>query len=105
MDDPEVVVNIPEAVAGPIDSYNPSNWYWVIGEDNENVFSSSTGKTVSVEDTDYQEWKKKNKYPSRIASWEELREVLQQQAPDVLTRVDQVSNRPSNKRGRDSDRG
>jgi hypothetical protein len=63
--------------------YNPRDWYWIVGGDQERVFSSKAGTYVSPEDTAYAEFLQ-SYGPTSIATEAELLEVLSQQAPDVV---------------------
>lgn len=67
-------------------SYDPNNWYWIVGQDDSQVFSSKSGTRVPPTDADYQAWINQEGGPSRIGSWDELFDVLKQQAPDALDR-------------------
>lgn len=61
-------------------SYNISNWYWVIGGDQANVWSSTRAALVPVDDTDYVAWLTTNQ-PSQIGSMDELEGVFAEQYP------------------------
>jgi hypothetical protein len=57
-------------------SYNPSDWYWVVGGDETKVYSSAAGDFVRADDATYVEWLSDGTAPTRIASEAELGEVL-----------------------------
>jgi hypothetical protein len=55
----------------------PRNWYWVVGADTTQVYSSKQSIYVSTADAGYIAWLANNA-PTRIASEVELGEVLAQ---------------------------
>ncbi len=64
--------------------YFPNNWYWIIGdEENNKIFSSSKAKYVSIGNTDYNEWLARGNVPTKITSSEELYNTLTQQLPGI----------------------
>ena len=70
--------------------YDGSNWYWSVNGDPENVFSSASASVVPVSDPNYQAWIADPAFdtgPSRIASFNELYDVLVTQAPAVAAQV------------------
>lgn len=54
---------------------NPANSYWIVGDDETQVYSSAKRKLVAVDDKDFLEWKK-SRGPLRIASMEDLKKVF-----------------------------
>lgn len=56
--------------------YNPSNWYWIVGGNEAQVFSSAVGNYVPANDAAYLAWIADGTQPTRIASEAELGEVL-----------------------------
>lgn len=56
--------------------YDPSNWYWIVGADDTQVFSSAPGNYIPASDAAYQAWLANGGVPTRIASEAELGEVL-----------------------------
>jgi|LakMenEpi03Aug12_release.lakeMendotaPanAssembly.Ray.scaffolds.fasta_scaffold31794_4 hypothetical protein len=57
-------------------NYNPANWYWVVGGDEAQVFSSATGNYVPATDPTYLAWRADGTMPTRILNETELGEVL-----------------------------
>ena len=58
------------------DDFNPRDWYWIVGGDESQVFSSARNQYVSTDDADYQQFLIHGGAPTRIASQAELTEVL-----------------------------
>ena len=56
--------------------YNPLDWYWFVGGDETKAFSSKSGDYVQVNDATFVAWKLAGNAPTRIASADELAEVL-----------------------------
>jgi hypothetical protein len=56
--------------------YNPSNWYWIVGGNEAQAFSSAAGNYVQANDAAFLAWKADGTMPTRIASEAELGEVL-----------------------------
>lgn len=56
--------------------YDPPDWYWIVNDDETKVFSSSVGDYVQSDDATYRAWGADGTQPTRIASEEELGEVL-----------------------------
>jgi hypothetical protein len=56
--------------------YNPANWYWIVGGNEAQVFSSAIGNYVPADDATFLAWKADGTIPTRIASEVELGEVL-----------------------------
>jgi hypothetical protein len=54
---------------------NPANGYWLIGDEENLVYSSKRGELVPVTDKEYVEWKK-HKAPLRAGNVEDLRKFL-----------------------------
>jgi hypothetical protein len=61
--------------------YNPSDWYWVIGGDAANVWSSKRAMLVPVGDTTYVAWLAEAGGASPLATMQELYTVLAAQYP------------------------
>jgi len=57
-------------------SYDPKNWYWIVAGDETKVYSSAAGDYVQSADKTYQAWLAAENSPTRIASEDELGEVL-----------------------------
>lgn len=57
-------------------NYTPTNWYWIVNNDETKVYSSVSGNFVSAENTTYKNWLLAGGSPTRIASTVELGEVL-----------------------------
>lgn len=56
--------------------YAPANWYWIIAGDDRQVYSSARASTVAIGDKAYKTWLAQGNVPTRIASMDELKEVL-----------------------------
>jgi hypothetical protein len=57
-------------------TYDPANWYWIVGGNEAQVFSSAVGNYVPANDATFLAWKADGTLPTRIASEAELGEVL-----------------------------
>jgi hypothetical protein len=57
-------------------TYDPSNWYWIVGGNEAQVFSSAIGSYVPADDATYQAWIADGTTPTRILNETELGEVL-----------------------------
>jgi hypothetical protein len=64
--------------------YNPSNWFWKVGSDTNQVFSSAVAGYVSVNDPSYLEFLDKGGVTTEIVSEESLWDVLSDQCPEKL---------------------
>ncbi len=60
-----------------IANYNPAAWFWIVGNDETQVYSSARASTVAIGDKAYKAWLAQGNVPTRIASMDELRDVLQ----------------------------
>ena len=58
------------------DVYSPSNWYWRVGGDNTQVYSSANGDFVPVNDATYQAWTARGNAPTNIDTNANLGAVL-----------------------------
>lgn len=57
--------------------YDPRDWYWIVQDvEGDNVYKSSIGDFVSVQDADYLAFLADQNVPTSIASKAELGEVL-----------------------------
>jgi hypothetical protein len=56
--------------------YTPANWYWIIAGDDRQVYSSARASTVAIGDKAYKTWLAQGNAPTRIASMDELKDVL-----------------------------
>lgn len=56
--------------------FNPTDWYWIVAGDETRVYSSATGNYVQPTNPAYVAWRASEGVPTRIASEEELGEVL-----------------------------
>lgn len=61
--------------------YTPSAWYWIVAGDASQPYSSAAAAYVPATDPAYLDWINDGGTPTRIASEDELREVLLQQYP------------------------
>jgi len=57
-------------------AFDPRNWYWTVAGDETKVYSSAAGDYVQAADKTYQAWTAAGNTPTRIASEDELGEVL-----------------------------
>lgn len=57
-------------------TYDPNNWYWIVGGDDTRRFSSASGDYVPAGDATYVAWAADGTIPSRILNEDELGEVL-----------------------------
>jgi hypothetical protein len=57
-------------------SYDPSKWYWIVGGNEAQVFSSATGNYVPADNAAYLAWRADGTMPTRILNETELGEVL-----------------------------
>lgn len=55
---------------------DPNNWYWFVGADDTQVFSSATGTFVPVADATYVSWLASRTQAARIGSIDSLGSVL-----------------------------
>jgi hypothetical protein len=60
--------------------YDVSKWYWYVGDDETQVWSSRLAAMVPAADPEFVEWKQ-HEAPSRAATMEDLRIVLAEQYP------------------------
>ena len=58
-----------------------SDWYWIVGGDQANVWSSARAMSVPVNDADYVAWLAVPHQPTLIASMAELQDVFTAQYP------------------------
>lgn len=61
--------------------YDPSRWYWRVGDDDTRVYSSAAAAYVPVDDETYMAWVAAGGFATRIVSEAELQEVLLAQYP------------------------
>lgn len=62
--------------------YIVSNWYWIVGDDETQIYSSAMrGFVPAATDAGYLAWLDEGGRPTRIASLDDLREVLVTQYP------------------------
>jgi hypothetical protein len=57
-------------------TYDPANWYWIVGGNEAQVFSSAVGNYVPADNATFIAWKADGTTPTRIVSEAELGEVL-----------------------------
>jgi hypothetical protein len=57
-------------------TYIPSDWYWMIGGDQTQVFSSKRNALVPVSDASYQAWLSLGNTPTQIDTVASLHDVL-----------------------------
>jgi len=62
-------------------TYTPSNWYWIVGGDESQAWSSAAGTYVPATDATFAAWLAAGNVPTRILDAAELIAVLQSQAP------------------------
>ena len=61
--------------------YKPSDWYWFIGADTENVWSSARAMSVPISDPDYVLWSEVNPISPTLATMAELEDTLRVSYP------------------------
>jgi hypothetical protein len=49
-------------------TYDPSNWYWIVGGNEAQVFSSATGNYVPANDAAFAAWQADGSMPTRIVN-------------------------------------
>ena len=81
-------------------SYNPMDWYWIVGGDDTRVFSSKASAYLPATDSTYTAWAADNP-TTKILDAEQLYEVLLQQwvPPYLATGVQIESTGNSNLNG------
>lgn len=57
-------------------AFNPSDWFWIVGGDESQVYSSAAGSYVQTSNKQYENWLAAGNVPTRIVSEVELGEVL-----------------------------
>lgn len=57
-------------------NYNINDWYWIIGNNKNNVFSSDRSIIVPITDTTYTTWLTSGNLPTKIDSWSSLYGVM-----------------------------
>ena len=62
--------------------YNPRDWYWIVGNDETQVWSSRRKAYVPDDDEDYGTFLALGRRPTRIESEAELGRVLNEQFPE-----------------------
>ena len=55
--------------------YDPFDWYWIVDGSGE-VYSSRRSEYIPIGDTEYTAWINEGRAPTRIASYDELVDVL-----------------------------
>lgn len=61
--------------------FNKANWYWIVGDDQTQVYSSAIKATVPADEAGYLAWLDDGNIPSTIPSLEDLTAVLREQRP------------------------
>ena len=59
-----------------MDNYDVKNWFWIVASDETKLYSSKVGDYVAATDAAYVAWKLAGNAPTRIASADDLAEVL-----------------------------
>jgi hypothetical protein len=65
----------------PFSTYRPDNWYWFVGADTDNVWSSARAMNVPISDADYVAWLANHSMTPQMASMAELEDTLRQSFP------------------------
>lgn len=67
-------------------SYQPDNWYWIVGGSADQVYSSARAGYVPVNDPAYVAWlaEEETRQPTKIAVEADLFDVLRKQYPKGL---------------------
>ena len=71
----------PRAAFTPALRFTPWDWYWIVGGDTENVWSSKRAMSVPVTDQEYADRVAAGFYPTPIGSMDELEQVLSELYP------------------------
>ncbi|WP_407971474.1 tail fiber assembly protein [Burkholderia pyrrocinia] len=61
--------------------FDVTNWYWIVGDDKSQVWSSRRAKFVSTADEDYAAWLDEGGNPTKIDTIDSLADVLLVQYP------------------------
>lgn len=61
--------------------YNVSNWYWIVGDNASQAWSSAAAAYISSDDATYKYWLSLGYLPTKIESEASLQQVLAQQYP------------------------
>lgn len=61
--------------------FNLNHWFWFVGQDESQVFSSAVGAFIPVDDSNFIEWLSSGNLPTHISDNQELADVLTRQAP------------------------
>lgn len=62
-------------------TYQPSDWYWFIGADTDNVWSSARAMLVPIADPDYAAWLAAPNHTPTLATMAELEDTLRNSYP------------------------
>lgn len=73
--------------------FDPTDWYWQIGDDLTRFFSSKTGGYVQPDDPALLAWLANDHRVSQIASETELWDILAERYPDGLPNVPEARNK------------
>jgi hypothetical protein len=65
----------------PLMLYTPSDWYWIVGADEANVWSSRRAASVPISDPDYVAWLAAGGLTPRLATMQELFDIMSEQYP------------------------
>lgn len=71
-------------MSSAMNRYDPKKWYWIVAGSTTEVFSSERQVYVAVSDSSYQSWIAQGYFPTRIASEQELLNVLAVQEPGIV---------------------
>jgi Domain of unknown function (DUF4376) len=61
--------------------YRPTDWYWIIGADTQNVWSSARAMLVPIADVDYVAWSDPGRRPTNVAAMKDIEDTLAQVFP------------------------
>lgn len=64
--------------------FNIRNWYWIVGGDNSQAFSSAVKAFVPAANATYRAWLTSGGFPTRISTLNDLLDVLVAQVPDLV---------------------
>lgn len=66
--------------------YNPADWYWIVAGNSKKPYSSKSNSYIGADDIRYKAFLANGNYPTRISSFDELKEVLKAaQVPPYLS--------------------
>lgn len=74
--------------------FDKTDWYFVVGSDIENVFSSAQAKVVPTTDNSYVQWKATGGIPQPVQSYSDLYDFLEREgmlSTAILTALNEIN--------------